>query len=97
MSTDINIIEPAPIQPCLNCQGGRKHLGSATLMTWLGDDLVTVPNFPAWICDMCGHRSYDSHALAQLSLLLNPEAGTPVQPTPIPIEKQPPATTPPPV
>ena len=88
---------PAPAQPCLNCQGGRKHLGSATLMTWLGDDLITVPNFPAWICDMCGHRSYDSHALAQLSLLLNPEAGTPVLPVPAPIESKPTANTPPPV
>lgn len=67
-------------QPCIKCQGGRKSLKSATLMTWLGNDLITVPNFPAWICDLCGHRSYDSQALAQLSMLLNPDAGTPVQP-----------------
>ena len=48
-------------------------------MTWLGNDLITVPDFPAWICDLCGHRTYDTHALAQLNLLLNPDAGTPVQ------------------
>lgn len=88
--------DPITIQPCQRCQGGRKRLGSATLMTWLGDDLITVPNFPAWICDLCGHRNYDSHALAQLSLLLNPDAGTPVQP-PLPvINENPPANTPPP-
>jgi hypothetical protein len=50
-----------------------------TLMTWLGNEVITVPDFPAWVCDMCGHRDYDTKALAQLSLLLNPDAGTPIQ------------------
>lgn len=90
------MMDPSNSQPCPNCQGGRKRLRSATLMTWLGDDLITVPNFPAWICDMCGHRNYDTQALAQLSLLLNPEAGTPVQPR-MPLNNEnPPANTPPP-
>jgi hypothetical protein len=45
---------------------------------------------------MCGHRNYDTQALAQLSLLLNPEAGTPVQ-SRMPLNKKnPPANTPPP-
>lgn len=87
--------EPASTQPCLNCQGGIKHLRSATLMTWLGNDLITVPNFPAWICDICGHRSFDSHALAQLSMLLNPDAGTPIQPGMRPTEHTPPLNPPP--
>lgn len=95
MSDKIPDTEPSLTLPCINCQGGRKRLQSATLMTWLGDDLITVPNFPAWICDMCGHRTYDSHALAELSLLLNPNAGTPVQPQIQPINK-PSANTPPP-
>jgi len=71
--------EEHPSKPCPHCQGGRKHFCTVTLMTWLGDDLITVPNFPAWVCDMCGHRNYDTEALAQLSLLLNPEAGVPIQ------------------
>ena len=84
-------------QPCRHCQGGRKSLKSATLMTWLGSELISVPNFPAWICDLCGHRTYDSHALAQLSLLLNPDAGTPVQPV-VPLkDSKPRANTSPPV
>jgi len=83
-------------QPCMHCQGGRKMLRSATLMTWLGDDLITVPNFPTWICDICGHRAYDTQALAQLSLLLNPDAGTPIQPTVKPKIEKPTANTPPP-
>lgn len=65
-------------------------------MTWLGNDLITVPNFPAWICDLCGHRAYDNHALAQLSLLLNPEAGTPVHPGLQIKENKPPANIAPP-
>ena len=88
--------EPPPVQPCPNCQGGQQHLKSATLMTWLGNDLITVPDFPSWICDMCGFRTYDSHALAQLSLLLSPEAGTPVQPSPHDLNKKTHANTPPP-
>lgn len=89
-------MDPTSSQPCPNCAGGRKRLRSATLMTWLGDDLITVPNFPAWICDLCGHRNYDTQALAQLSLLLNPEAGTPVQPRMPLHKKNPPANILPP-
>ena len=88
--------DPLSTQSCLKCQGGRKSLQTATLMTWLGNDLITVPNFPAWICDMCGHRTYDAHALSQLSMLLNPEAGTPVNPVIQFPENLPPAITPPP-
>lgn len=83
-------------QPCRKCQGGRKHLSTVTLMTWLGDDLITVPDFPAWICDLCGHRTYDSHALAELSLILNPEAGTPIQASIGHTHKKPQANIPPP-
>ena len=83
-------------QPCLHCQGGIMHLRSATLMTWLGNELITVPNFPAWICDLCGHRTFDSSALTQLSLLLNPEAGTPIQ-SGLPKTEQKPPLNPPPL
>jgi len=65
-------------------------------MTWLGNDLITVPNFPAWICDLCGDRTYDTKALTQLSILLNPEAGTPVQHILQFKKNVPPANTPPP-
>ena len=48
-----------------------------TYFTWLGEELVTVPNFPAWVCDICGKREYDEQAVATLSMLLSPEAGKP--------------------
>lgn len=46
-----------------------------TYFTWLGEELVTVPNFPAWVCDVCGRREYDQRAIAWLVALLNPETG----------------------
>jgi YgiT-type zinc finger domain-containing protein len=68
--TDITI-------PCNECQAGQMRRVFVTYFTWLGDELITVPDFPAWRCDVCGRREYDMHALNQLSLLLNPNAGTP--------------------
>ena len=63
--------------PCNECQAGQMRRVFVTYFTWLGEELITVPDFPAWRCDVCGRREYDMHALNQLSLLLNPNAGTP--------------------
>lgn len=54
----------------------RRHI---TYFTWLGEELVTVPNFPAWVCDMCGKREYDERAVSLLAMILNPEAGKPTR------------------
>lgn len=51
------------------------HRRYLTYFTWLGDELITVPDFPAWVCDVCGKRDYDLHALSQLTMLLTPNAG----------------------
>ncbi len=56
------------------------HARFITYFTWLGDELITVPNFPAWVCDMCGRREYDEKAISQLTMLLNPNAGKPTKP-----------------
>ena len=63
--------------PCEECQAGVKHLHFITYFTWLGDELVMVPNFPAWICDVCGQREYDEKSVSWLTMLLNPDAGKP--------------------
>ncbi len=63
--------------PCNECQAGQMRRVFVTYFTWLGDELITVPDFPAWRCDVCGRREYDMQALNQLSLLLNPNAGSP--------------------
>ena len=46
-----------------------------TYFTWLDEELVTVPNFPAWVCDVCGKREYDERAVNWLTTLLSPNAG----------------------
>lgn len=51
------------------------HLEYLTYFTWLGEELVTVPNFPAWVCDVCGRREYDQRAIDWLVAMLNPETG----------------------
>jgi YgiT-type zinc finger domain-containing protein len=61
--------------PCSECQAGVMHLRHITYFTWLDEELVTVPNFPAWVCDMCGRREYDSRAISWLVTILDPEAG----------------------
>ena len=61
--------------PCNECQAGQMHRRYLTYFTWLADELITVPDFPAWICDVCGRREYDLQALNQLNLMLSPQAG----------------------
>jgi YgiT-type zinc finger domain-containing protein len=59
---------------CSECQTGVMHLQYLTYFTWLNEELVTVPNFPAWVCDVCGRREYDSKAITWLNTLLNHDA-----------------------
>lgn len=66
---------PARNIQCTECPAGNLHLRHITYFTWLGEELVTVPNFPAWICDMCGKREYDERAITWLAMLLSPNAG----------------------
>jgi YgiT-type zinc finger domain-containing protein len=65
--------------PCNECSAGVMHRRHITYFTWLGEELITVPSFPAWVCDMCGRREYDERAVAMLAMLLNPEAGKPTR------------------
>jgi len=74
--------QPAPPSPCEECPAGIMHLHFITYFTWMGEELVMVPNFPAWICDVCGRREYDEKSIAWLTMLLNPDAGKPSKPRP---------------
>ncbi len=60
---------------CSECQTGVLRLEYLTYFTWLNDELITVPNFPAWVCDVCGRREYDNRAITRLNTLLNHEIG----------------------
>ena len=61
--------------PCSECHSGVMQLQYITYFTWLNDELITVPNFPAWVCDMCGRREYDTRAVSWLNTLLSPSTG----------------------
>lgn len=63
------------IFPCSECQAGHMQRRFVVYYTWLGNDLITVPDFPAWVCDVCGRREFDASAINQLSLLLSPNTG----------------------
>ena len=62
---------------CKEFSAGVLHLRHITYFTWVDDELVSVPNFPAWVCDVCGRREYDQRAIAWLTIMLNPETGKP--------------------
>src|SRR5687767_16014618 len=59
--------------PCGECAAGVMHLRHITYFTWLGEELITVTNFPAWICDMCGKREYDEQAISWINILRSEE------------------------
>ncbi len=73
---------PEETFPCPECQSGVMHLEYVTYFTWLGEELITVPDFPAWICDVCGRREYDARAISWLNLLLAPSVGNPLRASP---------------
>ena len=82
-----NTFPASNASPCGECAAGVMHLRHITYFTWLGEELITVPTFPAWICDMCGKREYDERAIAWLNMLLDPNAGKPtrrIKPAPRP-------------
>ncbi|MEA3350581.1 MAG: hypothetical protein U9Q82_08175 [Chloroflexota bacterium] len=43
-----------------------------TYLTFLNDDLIAAPNFPAWVCIICGRREYEPRSASRLNKLLNP-------------------------
>ena len=61
---------------CPECQVGLVKRRGSTYYTWIGNELGIVPDFPCWVCDVCGHRDWDQGAVLQLGMLLSPTAGT---------------------
>lgn len=60
---------------CPECQAGVLRLRYMTYFTQMEGEMITVPNFPAWVCDMCGYREDDARAENWLHILLNPRTG----------------------
>ena len=68
--------EPLSMIPCSECRIGQMRKSRVTHFTWAGNEMITVPDFPAWVCDICGKREYDVEALNRLSLVLFPPAAS---------------------
>lgn len=64
---------------CSECHAGILMPRRITYFTWLAQELITVPHFPAWICDVCGRREYDEKAIQWLNMILDPNAGKPTR------------------
>lgn len=79
MATDVN--RPSPYV-CPHCRLGHLKPGTAFYCRWMADTFLTIPDFPAWICDVCGNREYDVSALQDLRSALGgrAEAGFPASP-----------------
>lgn len=62
---------------CPECQVGLIQRKKSTYYTWIENEIVIVPDFPCWVCDVCGHRDWDQGAVFNLGMILSPAAGTP--------------------
>jgi YgiT-type zinc finger domain-containing protein len=67
-----NVNEKPQFDTCPECHVGRLKRRYVAYLTWIGRGYVTVPDFPAWVCDVCGFREYDTRAMRRLNLLLSP-------------------------
>jgi len=78
--------------PCRECQIGTLRPRQVSYFIRQGRQLVSVPDFPAWVCDFCGNREYDTGALAELNAMLENNRRTlrpPRRPRPKPDPEQP--------
>ncbi len=73
------------MQTCSNCRVGYLHRRTITYMNWHAGYFVTVPNMPAWLCDVCAHCEIDAEAINRLMPLLGPVTRPdPTQPRRVP-------------
>lgn len=57
---------------CPNCEFGNLKPRTAAYTRWVAGQFITVPDFPVWVCDVCGYMEYDDGALEHLEALLGP-------------------------
>jgi hypothetical protein len=49
MNTDNQLPQIDPVFPCRECQAGHMHRDYIAYFTWLGDELIAVPDFTGWV------------------------------------------------
>jgi len=73
-------VNPAPSRPrdvCPECQVGSLQSRTVPCYATLRGTVVTIPYFPAWVCDVCRYCEYDEAALEELRSILGPAAELP--------------------
>ena len=61
---------------CPTCHVGHLDLTLRTYTHQYGETLITAPNTPAWVCDMCHAAEFDPEAVQRLEMLIG-QGGTP--------------------
>jgi YgiT-type zinc finger domain-containing protein len=61
---------------CPTCQMGRLDLRLTTYVRMYAETLISVPNTPAWICDVCHAQQFDPMAVQRIEMLMG-QAGPP--------------------
>lgn len=55
---------------CHECRIGNYQPIRQTYHTWLDEQFVTVPDAPAFLCDVCGHTFFDPHFMRRMDVLI---------------------------
>jgi YgiT-type zinc finger domain-containing protein len=61
---------------CPTCHMGHLDLRLTTYVQQYGETLISVPNTPAWVCDVCRDRQFDGASIQRIELLVG-QAGPP--------------------
>ncbi|GAB4274946.1 MAG: hypothetical protein Kow0080_23780 [Candidatus Promineifilaceae bacterium] len=56
---------------CKQCRIGQYQPTRSTYHTWLNAQFITVPDAPAYVCDVCGHMYYDTHFVQRMDSILD--------------------------
>ncbi len=65
---------PRQVSTCPHCLAGTLNLKRLVYARWYGRHFVTIPNFPSWVCDVCGSLEHDAAALEQVRIIFGREA-----------------------
>lgn len=61
---------------CPVCRMGHMDLRLTTYVHQYGGTLISVPNTPAWVCDVCHERQFDPESIQRIEALIG-QAGPP--------------------
>ncbi len=56
--------------PCPACQIGYCQPGKGTYLRLVNGTLVSAPDMPLWICDVCDYQEFDRDAVLRVEALL---------------------------